>query len=351
MILWRCAVPAAIEVRHWDHIEVANGQCDASVRGDAMGRADVLLAVCATACALLAGAGGAVAVADAGDSATSESTSVGDSDSGGDQSAGDADHTDAHPYSSDDNDRTAGTQSGDADPKDTGEAQESGDEQSDEKNPADDDSGSDYGDKTINRIPVLIPEAPPFIDLGPLPEELAPLPLEPMPPVDLPPALPAAPEPDVVDVTTVGTRAALPDGNGPPVLSMPAIVAPVLFPPLHVLGASVAPRGTSIDRAVTPPSRGAAGPAPSMRHATTNERLSREQPPSEVGLTARGQLSNRSGYNNTDLRRARLAEVAAGALPGVAGIVIMTAGGICIGYRQAMAAQQLQPQGADRFLA
>jgi hypothetical protein len=316
-----------------------------------MSRADVLLATCAMAGALLAGASGAVAAADTGDPAASESTKVSDSASGGDQSPDQADHADPHTYSSDDSDRAADTQSGDVGPDDAGGAPESGDEQSDEKNPADNDAGSDHGDKTINRIPVLIPEAPPFVDLGPIPEELPPLPLEPMPPVDLPPALPATPiEPDVVDVTMVGPSAGRPDGNAPPVLTVPVIVAPVLSPPLHVLGASVAPRGTSAGQAVTSTSRSGDAPAPSLHRAATSGPLSRESPPANVGLSGR-QPSNRTGFKNADLHRGRLADVAAGALPGVAGILIMTASGICLGYRQATAAQQLQPQGAHRFLA
>ena len=316
-----------------------------------MSRADKPLAACAIALVLLAGASGAVAAADAGDPAASESTDVGDSESGGDQSADKAEDTGPQPYSGDVNDRTAGAQSGDVDPNDTGGAQESGDEQVSEKNPADDDSGGDHDrERTINRIPVLIPEAPPVVDLGPLPEELPPPPLEPMPPVDLPPALPAAPEPDVVDVTTGGPSAARPEGHEPPVLPVPVIVAPALAPPVHVLGASVAPRGTSFGQAVTSPSGWAGAPAPSIRQPATSEPLSRELPPSNVGLTARGQLPNRTGYNNADLRRGRLADIAAGALTGVAGMVIMTACGICLGYRQAMAAQRLQPQGTDRFL-
>jgi hypothetical protein len=43
--------------------------------------------------------------------------------------------------------------------------------------------------------------------------------------------------------------------------------------------------------------------------------------------------------------------MAVGALPGVAGMLIMTVCGVCLGYRQAMAGQLLQTQGADRFLA
>ena len=78
-----------------------------------MGRADKLLTACAIALTLLAGVSGAIAAADPGDPAASEGTSVGDSGSGGDQSAEKADHTDPHPYASADNDPTDGTQSGD----------------------------------------------------------------------------------------------------------------------------------------------------------------------------------------------------------------------------------------------
>jgi hypothetical protein len=68
-------------------------------------------------------------------------------------------------------------------------------------------------------------------------------------------------------------------------------------------------------------------------------------------LTARGQTSKEAGYPNEYLRSPRLSEMAAGALPGVVGMLIMTVGGVCLGYRHAMAGQLLRPQGADRFLA
>jgi hypothetical protein len=60
-----------------------------------MGRADMHFAACAIAVALLAGAGGAVAAADTGDSAGSESTNNSEAASGTDQFA---DHTDATTY-------------------------------------------------------------------------------------------------------------------------------------------------------------------------------------------------------------------------------------------------------------
>jgi hypothetical protein len=45
-----------------------------------------------------------------------------------------------------------------------------------------------------------------------------------------------------------------------------------------------------------------------------------------------------------------LAEMTAAALPGIAGMVIMTASGILLGYRRAKMAQMLRPEGVDRFL-
>jgi hypothetical protein len=310
-----------------------------------MGRADVPLAACAIAVVLLAGASGAVAAADGPDSAGTESTNSSDSGSGADQ-------TDANTYGSDKDGRTAGDQAGDPGP--IGDAEEPGDEHGGEKNPVDGDFGSDDGDgKTINRMPVLIPEAPPPVDLAPLPAELPPLPLEPVPPpVDLPPAIPSSPaEPDVVDVTTVGSSAGLPNGEEPPVLTVPLIVAPVPVPLGHILGASIAPRTTFGGQEVTSTSRWGGETAQSIRQPATSELLLREPPPPSVGLTARGLPSNRTSPSIENLGRSRLADMAAGALPGVAGLVIMTAIGICLGYRQAMAGQQLQALNADRFLA
>src|SRR5262245_9848430 len=101
------------------------------------------LAACAMATALLAGGGGAVAAADPGDPAASESTSVSDSDSGADKEPS----PDPAPFSAPDVDRTEGTQSGDVGAIDTSEPQESVDQNAEEKKPAEDDSG---GDRTIN---------------------------------------------------------------------------------------------------------------------------------------------------------------------------------------------------------
>jgi hypothetical protein len=306
-----------------------------------MGRADMHFAACAIAVALLAGAGGAVAAADTGDSAGSESTNNSDSASGTDPSA---DHTDASTYAGGANANTAGDQSGDTAENTTG-GEEGG-----EKKPVDDDSGTDNGpgDRTISRVPALLPQAPPPVDLAPLPEEVPPPPQAPvLPPIDVPP-VPAEPEPvDAMD----GASAVLYGGNGLPVLTAPVIVAPVPALPGHILGASIAPRATFGGPAFTSTSRWAGEPAPPIRQPSTSEPPLREPPVTNAGLTARGQTSKQAGYNNEYLRSPRLSEMAAGALPGVAGMLIMTASGVCLGYRQAMAGQLLRPQGADRFLA
>jgi hypothetical protein len=292
---------------------------------------------------LLAGASCAVAAADDGDVGVSESPSSSNSDSGADQSG---EGTNGSTHASNEDANTAGDEPGGTGQNDTGGAEESGDEKGGEKNRADDDSGAndDPGDKSISRIPTLLPEAPPIVDLGPIPEELAPLPLEPMPPVDLPPG------PEPVDVMGVGAGAGLPGDYDPPVLTMPVIIAPPPALPGYILGASIAPRAVSAGRAVPTMPRWGGDSTPLLRHTSTGGPLLRELPPTTVGMTARGQASNGTGYKDAGVRRGRLGEMAAGALPGVAGILTMTASGVCLGYRQA-AAQRLLTQGSDRFLA
>ena len=56
----------------------------------------------------------------------------------------------------------------------------------------------------------------------------------------------------------------------------------------------------------------------------SHRRVSRycvEPPPTNAGLTARGQTYKEAGYANEYLRSPRLSEMAAGALPGVAGML------------------------------
>ena len=144
---------------------------------------------------LLAGAGGAVAAADTpSGSAGSENANSTASDSGPAPAPRPVDNNAFS--SSGENARAAGDEAGKAvESKDT-EAKDSiqvasGDEQAGEQKPVKPDHGtSDLPGKSINRVP-LRPEAPPPLDLVPLPEApLAPA-LEAPPPADLPPVIPA----------------------------------------------------------------------------------------------------------------------------------------------------------------
>ena len=51
-------------------------------------------------------------------------------------------------------------------------------------------------------------------------------------------------DPDTVDAVA-GEAGHRPGGNEPPVLTVPFLVAPAPLPPVHILGASIAPRWTS----------------------------------------------------------------------------------------------------------
>jgi hypothetical protein len=296
-----------------------------------MGRAEVLFAACAVAVALLAGTACAIASADPADTSAGESTN--ETTSGDErQSANEPTVDDANTYSGD-NDKTGGEDT-------TGGEEESGGDRADDDNA--DDSGAPDGrnGRTANKMPSKLPEAPP-VDILPLPEELPPLPLEPpLPPADLPPG-----EPDAVDVTMVGPGASQSARNESPAIKLPAIIAPPALPG-HILGTSITARGISRPP-VTSPSRGSGEPLPSPRQPTTGLR---GLPVTSAGLSGPGQTAYRTGYNKDGLPRVRWLEMAAGALPGIGGMIVMTAAGVCLGYRQATAAQRLQAYGVDRFL-
>jgi hypothetical protein len=62
-----------------------------------------------------------------------------------------------------------------------------------------------------------------------------------------------------------------------------------------------------------------------------------------------GEAPRQQGYTNY-LRSAGLSEMAGAALPGVAGILLMTLGGGVIGYRQANAGRMVRTTSAARYL-
>jgi hypothetical protein len=294
-----------------------------------MSRADTHLAACAIVGALLlAIANSAIAAADTPDSAGSQNTNTTASDA--DQSpsshapetkAGD-DSAKSVPTEGIQTNSIAATESG---PKvDIDDA---------EQKPVDKESCADNHHGKVISTPV--PEVPPPVEIVPLPQNVAPA-LEAPPPLDVPPDVPRSPvEPGPVDATAGDAGAHHSYGQELPVLKVPFVV----------LGASIAPRGMSSGEVIASTPRLAGEPSPRLIHASTNGSPA-EPAPTSGALGARGQTPD--GYTYAYPSRS-LAGMAATAMPGVVGIVLMTAGGICLGYRQAKA-QLALIESADRFL-
>jgi hypothetical protein len=140
--------------------------------------------------------------------------------------------------------------------------------------------------------------------------------------------LPPASEPSAIDVVP-GVGAAAAD------LPIPPITLPVIVAPAAGLGAGsaglpalpAAPRGVSAE----PPA-------------------GREPLPANVGSNAAGPGSSyRVGYTDY-LRNAGLSQVAALAVPGVTGMLVLTGAGGLVGYRQAKAGHAVHTSGTARFV-
>ncbi|MDT5005938.1 MAG: hypothetical protein QOJ24_3114 [Mycobacterium sp.] len=133
---------------------------------------------------------------------------------------------------------------------------------------------------------------------------------------------------------------------GAPVLSAPVVAAPVV-PPAAARFPSFPPAGTSASGVGTAAARGTKGvdgpTAGGVRTAGP-----RQQAPVGTVKAMSGQAP-RQGYTDY-LRRPALPQLAGAALPGVAGILLMTLGGGVIGYRQASAGRMIRAGGAARYL-
>jgi len=150
------------------------------------------------------------------------------------------------------------------------------------------------------------------------------------PKMQLPPELlPPATEPSVIDVVP-GVGAAAVDLPIPP-LTLPVIVAPAAG--LGGGGAPAAPVLKGMPRGVSaePP----AGREPLPAAAGSN-----------IGVPP---ASYRIGYTDY-LRNAGLSQVAALAVPGVAGMLVLTGAGGLVGYRQAKAGHAVHTSGTARFV-
>jgi len=150
---------------------------------------------------------------------------------------------------------------------------------------------------------------------------------------ELPPEmqLPPAAEPSVIDVVP-GVGAVAADLSIPPI-TLPVIVAPALGLGGGSPGAPNAPLLPGIPRGVT-----AEPPA------------GREPLPANAGSNAAFPASSyRIGYADY-LRSGRLSQVAALAVAGVAGMLVLTGAGGLVGYRQAKAGHAVHTSGTARFV-
>jgi hypothetical protein len=293
------------------------------------------LAVFAIASALiLAGASGAVAGAESagrndGNHRADDGNHRADSGSVGSETG---DHSASTTRGSGGNGNGRGGRPGDDQTSNGGRQPRSG--QSGGRKPAGAESGAGTrpGDA---RTPARLPAPPP--------EDLAP------PPTDLPPVEADVPvEAKVWDATMEAATAAVP-GEAVRVSTGSVILVPA-SPPASApnsLRPSVAPRGIASPPESLPP--WGPGLAPPIREPSAPELSPRQPPPANVRSTAAGQPPYPSGYSES-LRNRGPAETAEGALPGVAGIFIMTASGLFIGYWLARAGYVGRTHGAIRFL-
>jgi hypothetical protein len=134
-------------------------------------------------------------------------------------------------------------------------------------------------------------------------------------------------------------------GAGPSLLEVPLVVAP---PMAVAAGARMAPIGGSAARAPAMP----AGAQPAVAGARA-PLIRGSLPPSGQATTrplnqANGQPTQ-AGYPRY-LRNPTVGELAAIALPGVAGLMFLTFSGGVVGYRQANSARFIRTSAAQRFL-
>jgi hypothetical protein len=174
--------------------------------------------------------------------------------------------------------------------------------------------GGGGGGGTAPEVPSGRPGPPPQMQLPP----------ELMPPASEPPG------PSVIDsVPGVGVAAELPI----PPITLPVIVAPAIGVGGGSPGAPNAP--------VLPGT---------PRGATAEPPAGREPLPANVGSNIAVPASSyRIGYTDY-LRSAGLSQVAALAVPGVAGMLVLTGAGGLVGYRQAKAGHAVHTNGTARFV-
>lgn len=157
-------------------------------------------------------------------------------------------------------------------------------------------------------------------------------------------------EPSVVDADGSGGTTPLASGSSDlPVLQVPVVVPQIrVAVPRPISGsAPPAPPVPPLPRVPSAGSAGARAPEPRDPVAQPGVMPVEQLPPSG-SAAAMGSPAPREGYPRY-LRSARVNQMAAVALPGLAGLIAITASGGVIGYRQANSGRYLRTEAA-RFL-
>jgi hypothetical protein len=153
-------------------------------------------------------------------------------------------------------------------------------------------------------------------------------------------------EAPVLDVTGGGGGGLDPmaaETGAPSVFQLPLVVAPAIPIP----GVSpAAPLGAA---AAVPPVASNAGAAAGARAPVIRGSVSPKMDAEKATMTPMSGQATRVGYSRY-LSNPTTAQLAAVALPGVAGLMFLTFGGGVIGYRQANSIRFIRTTGAERFL-
>jgi hypothetical protein len=164
------------------------------------------------------------------------------------------------------------------------------------------------------------------------------------------------PNVEVIDATGQRGSDYTPAVESPPITAPVVIAPPPVAPPRPVAPPS-APPGIPPVPVAPPPAGGRpggqvhvptsiiAGGPPRMREPAPTP-----APPPATGAVPVDLPATRVGYQQY-LRTAKMTHVAVVALPGAAGLVLMTLSGTVIGYRQARAGHVLRHNPAARFMA
>ncbi|MCV7172102.1 hypothetical protein O6P37_20920 [Mycobacterium sp. CPCC 205372] len=133
-------------------------------------------------------------------------------------------------------------------------------------------------------------------------------------------------------------------------IAMPIIVPPIVVPPV-VVPPLVAPPGLGMGGGPGGPA-GPRGPSPNSgpREMNADPRTGRQpEAPFRGGDPGVPPATFRVGYVEY-LRTAGISQIAAVAVPGVAGILLLTGAGGLVGYRQAKAGRAVRGAGTARFI-